>query len=179
MVKKFLLGVTKDYEIAFANVEFDSVSGKFRASFDTVTPVKWDYDTLYDFANDWLCFASKEMCYDLCEIYVCSPQTLIDRLLDDDCEMENIVDVSLFDAIYEANGDEYKFQSIGCGQLDLRNEMKIYTNESLFNKIISLWEKYHLKDITDFEEIILLFNEEHEEETEEFWEDWIVNYLTN
>ena len=177
MRRKFLLGATKGNEIVFGKVEIgENINGKleFSASFETVYPFKYDEDYLWGRLENQLHFYDKSDLYDLCESYDCKPSELPTEMYADS-SIEDIIDISLYPNSVEVDGNEWYFESACCGQYDTREEMEFYVNETLYNRIIELWDKYHLKEIDNpiVEEANSILNELEQINKEE----WIANYI--
>ncbi|RTL06166.1 hypothetical protein EKK58_06000 [Candidatus Dependentiae bacterium] len=57
------------------------------------------------------------------------------------------LDTSLYPNSVEYNGNEYVFESMSCGQ-HIEKELKHYFIDiSDYNTLMSMWDKYHLKEI--------------------------------
>ena len=149
MRKKFLLGATKNNEIVFGEVELRDRNGKmeFSASFDTVYPFEYSETYLMERVVDNLDCYDKSDLYDLCERYDCKPSGLAEKFWADSY-IEDIIDISLYPNCIEVNGNDWYFESYGCGQHDTREEMEFYVNEKLYNRIHELWDKYRLNEVT-------------------------------
>ena len=176
MRKKFLLGATKNNEVVFCEVEIRDRNGKleFSASFNTVYPFEYDETYLMErVVNNLGCYDKSDL-YDLCERYDCKPSELPTEMYADS-SIEDIIDISLYPDSIEVDGNEWYFESACCGQYDTREEMEFYVNESLYNRIIELWDEYHLKEIDNsiVEEVNSILNELQKVDEEE----WITNYI--
>ena len=176
MRRKFLLGATKENEIVFCEVEIRDRNGKleFSASFETVYPFKYDETYLMERVVSQLDSYDKSDLYDLCVTYNCKPNDLAENVWADSY-IEDIIDISLYPDSIEVDGNEWYFESACCGQYDTREEMEFYVNETLYNRIIELWDKYHLKEIDNpiVEEVNSILNELEQINKEE----WIANYI--
>lgn len=176
MRKKFLLGATKNNEVVFGEVEIRDRNGKleFSASFDTVYPFEYDETYLMERVVDNLDCYDKSDLYDLCERYDCKPSELAEKFWADSY-IEDIIDISLYPDSIEVDGNEWYFESSCCGQCDTREEMEFYVNENLYNRIIELWDEYHLKEIDNsiVEEVNSILNELEQVNEEK----WIANYI--
>lgn len=150
-----LLGITKDGDVAFGDFEIRNRNGRqeFTASFHTDTPfdvgdvdfagrLEWDYLEDID-PSDKL---------DLCDEHMCAPCDLAETMaedMDEDELCEMCFDTSMFDDTIYANGSEWKFASACAGQHDLTNEMEIIFDHKVYDKLMYLWHKYHLKALSD------------------------------
>lgn len=70
-------------------------------------------------------------------------------------DYQNIIDCSCTDYEFTKNKNIYNFETAGCGQYDVRENDKfadfIYTNKEAFDIIMSLWDNYHIKNLTEKE----------------------------
>ena len=176
MRKKILLGATKNNEVVFCEVEIRDRNGKleFGASFETVYPFEYDETYLMErVVNNLGCYDKSDL-YNLCETYDCRPSELAEKIWADSY-IEDIIDISLYPNSVEVDGNEWYFESSACGQCDTREEMEFYVNENLYNRIIELWDEYHLKEIDNsiVEEVNSILNELEQVNEEE----WITNYI--
>ena len=179
MRKKFLLGATKNKEIVFSEVELrDDRNGKmeFSASFGIVYPFEYDEEYLKERLENSLSIYDKSDLYDLCDTYDCSPNQLADCMYTNST-IEDIVDISLYPNCIEVNGNDWYFESYGWGQNDTREEMEFYVNEKLYNRIMELWDKYHLNEIDNsiVEEVNSIIEELQKVDEEEWIRSFIVN----
>ena len=176
MRRKFLLGATKNNEVVFGEVEIRDRNGKleFSASFNTVYPFEYDETYLMGRLLNQLDSYDDSYLYNLCKIYDCKPNDLAENVWADSY-IEDIIDISLYPDSIEVDGNEWYFESSSCGQHDTREEMEFYVNETLYNRIMELWDEYHLKEINNsiVEEVNSILNEL--EQVDE--EDWIKNYI--
>ena len=176
MRRKFLLGATKNNEIVFSEVEIRDRNGKleFSTSFDAVYPFEYSETYLMERVVDNLDCYDKSDLYDLCERYDCKPSGLAEKIWADSY-IEDIIDISLYPDSIEVDGNEWYFESACCGQCDTREEMEFYVNENLYNRIIELWNEYHLKEIDNsiVEEVNSILNKLEQVNEEE----WIANYI--
>ena len=180
MRKQLLVGATTDNELVFANLEVRTWNGhpEFSASFDTVHPFNMEEIDLEEMAKNYLEGCDREMLYDLCEEYDCSPSNLL-NVYAKNTSIDEIMDLSLYSNYINIDGAEWRFKSSGCGQQDTRNNMNIYVNKKLYNRIIKLWDKYHLKEISEDiqEEIEKIITQLEEIEEEQWIRDYIKMYI--
>lgn len=99
---------------------------------------------------------------------------------EEDVNYYDIKDCSCTDYELTKNGKTINFETIGCGQTDVRtdedfNDMK-FTDEKMFNDIMYYWDNFHLKEL----------NEEQVKEIEHVMEsnycddeDAFYNFITN
>ena len=173
-----LLGATELNELVFANISIRE-NKKFRnkmfsISFSLVTPTIIDTSYLYERFTSLIEDLPKEDLYDLCEQYNVAPSNLIDTLFAYTTPDE-ILDLSLFPEQIEVNGDEWVFESAGCGQVETRNLMSEYIDKDAYYKLMTLWDNYHLQPVDDdtireLETIIEKLNEVDQME-------WIQDYI--
>ena len=178
-MSKYLLGATKDKEFVFGEFEVTTRNGysEFTASFETVRPftanevdVKDYYENLIDEMDDkWLVQTLKQ--------YDCSFSELAENLANDNGEIQDVRDCSLYSEIIEVNNIDWYFESGTCGQHDTREEMDIIINKEIYNKIHELWDNYHMKKIDDsiIEEVDKLQIELQNLNEKA----WIINYIEN
>ena len=54
------------------------------------------------------------------------------------------------------NGDTINFETVACGQVDIREEENfentIFTNKKTVMKLLEFWDSFHLKEITEVQE---------------------------
>lgn len=155
MSKKYLLGINNDNEIVFAEFGITTRNGynEFTACFDTVAPFEVEESDGIEYIEELL-----ESCYDdggkyrLCVQYDCTPSELPQLMAENEYIETNAdeKDCSLYsDRIY-VDDVEYAFESMGCGQHDIRDEgMKEYTNKKAVEELLNLWDSYHLKEVDD------------------------------
>lgn len=178
MRRKFLLGATRNREIVFGEIELRNRNGKieFSASFDAVIPFMYDEDYLRDRLENSLDDYDKSDLYDLCNEYDCSPSNLAEEMFYNS-DLEDIIDISLYPNNIEIYGKEWYFESSGCGQYDTREEMEFYVNEKLYNRIMELWDEYHLKEVDEYivEEVNSILSDICKVDEEE----WIADYIKN
>ena len=55
------------------------------------------------------------------------------------------------------NGDTINFETVACGQVDIRREpdfeKTVFTNKEAVMKLLELWDNFHLKEITEAQEL--------------------------
>ena len=178
-MSKYLLGATKDKEIVFAKLEITTRNGysEFTASFDTVKPftagevdIKDYYENLIDEMDDkWLVQTLKQ--------YDCPFSELAENLANDNSEIQDVRDCSIYSEIIEIDDTEWYFESYTGGQHDTREEMDIIINKEIYNKIHELWDNYHLKKVD--ESIIEEVNKLQTELQKIDEKAWIINYIQN
>lgn len=153
MREKLLLGATTDNEIVFGEFEVTTRNHypQFSASFDTVRPFNGDEFDIKEYCYNAEFDYGKEYCYDLCKQYDCSPSDLPQTLADECEDARDCVDCSLYNEEIIINNNSWFFESGTCGQYDSRKDMKIYVNKEAYDLLHELWDKYHLKNITENE----------------------------
>ena len=151
MRRKYLLGATVDKELVFEEIEVRDWNGhpEFSASFDTVRPINGnDYD-LEEYFEGWLEDIDAQWKWDDCVKRDCSPNELAAELADECDDPRDALDCSLYPECVEVDGEDWYFESGSCGQYDTRDIMETYINKAAYDKLIALWDKYHLKEIDD------------------------------
>ena len=178
-MSKYLLGATKDKEIVFVELEITTWNGysEFTASFDTVRPFTADevdaqeyYESLInEMDSEWVLAQLKE--------YNCPFSELAENMANENGEIQDIKDCSLYSKIIEVNNVDWYFEGGSCGQHDTREEMDIIINKEIYDKIHELWDNYHLKKID--ESIIEEVNKLQVELQNIDEKAWIINYIEN
>lgn len=142
-----LLGATELNELVFADITIRE-NRTFSVSFSLVIPTIIDNEYLYERFTSLMEDLPKEDRYDLCEQYNVAPCQLIDEMFYY-ATPEEILDLSLFPEQVEINGDEWVFESAGCGQVETRNTMSEYVDKYAYYKLMTLWQDFHLQTIDD------------------------------
>ena len=142
-----LLGATELNELVFADITIRE-NRTFSVSFSLVIPTIIDNEYLYERFASLMDSLSKEDLYDLCEQYNVAPCQLIDEMFYY-ATAEEILDLSLFPEQIEVKGDEWVFESAGCGQVETRNTMNEYIDKDAYMRLMELWDTYHLQRIDD------------------------------
>ena len=169
-----LLGATELNEIVFANINIRE-NKTLSVSFSLVTPTIIDNEYLYERFASLMDSLSKEDLYDLCVQYNCTPSNLIDEMFYY-ATPEEILDLSLFPEQIEVNGDEWVFESAGCGQVETRNTMSEYIDKDAYMRLMALWDNYHLQTIDDdiVKEVETIIEKLNEVDQMEWIEDYII-----
>jgi hypothetical protein len=183
MKRKILLGATEDGTIVFANVEIRERNGErlFSASFDEVRPVEVTDEYLRERVEVMLEGMNKDDLFSMLEDYDCRPSELVDYFIRDQLwnyGVEGILDISLYPESFSVEGyeDEIYFESDSCGQHDTRDVL-IPIDPEFSEWLHSLWDTYHLKQLTDDEvDNVIKRIEEYEDEVGDI-EEWIQNWL--
>ncbi len=177
MRRKYLLGATEDNEIVFGEFGITTRNGypEFTASFNTVRPFNaTDFD-LVDYYEDWIEGMDRDYLYDMCVDFDCPPSELAENLADECYDVRDALDCSLYPEMYDVDGDDWCFESSGCGQHDTRNWMEEIINPTAYNLIHELWDNHHLNQVDEsvvnqVEKLYVMLDEIDEEE-------WIVDYI--
>ena len=80
-------------------------------------------------------------------------------------DYREVIDCSCTDYEVDINGDTINFETVACGQCDIRREPDfentIFTDKEAVMKLLEFWDNFHLKQITEAqeEEINNFFNE--------------------
>lgn len=155
MSKKYLLGINNDNEIVFAEFGITTRNGynEFTACFDTVAPFEVEKSDGIEYIEELL-----DSCYDdgdkyrLCVQYDCTPSELPQIMAEQEYISTNAdeKDCSIYSNRIYVDDVEYAFESMSCGQHDIRDEgMKECTNEKAVGELLNLWDSYHLKKVDD------------------------------
>ena len=173
---KILLGTTKNNDVVFGNFGITKRNGykEFAASFDVVSPriiTSEDIEMYYeDFAENY----GKEYAYDMCIRYDCKPSELA-RLLAEDSSVYDTFDLSLFPEEIEIEGDTWYFESSSCGQCDTKDDMELYVNKEVYDKLQALWTNHHLKEVGEEVEKEIEYILKESSQVDEL--EWIENYI--
>ena len=155
MRKKYLLVINNDNEVVFAEFGITTRNGcnEFTACFDTVAPFEVEENDGLEYMEELL-----NSCYDdgskyrLCAEYDCTPLELAERMAEQEYISTNAdeKDCSVYSNRIYVDDVEYAFESMSCGQHDIRDEgMKEYTNKKAVEELLNLWDSYHLKEVDD------------------------------
>ena len=169
-----LLGATELNELVFANINIRE-NKTLSISFSLVTPTKIDNEYLYECFANLMEELSKEDLYDLCVQYNCPPSNLINEMFYY-ATPEEILDLSAFPEQVEVKGDEWVFESVGCGQCETRNVMSEYIDKESYMRLMELWDNYHLQSIDDdiIKEVEIIVKKLNEVDQMEFIQDYII-----
>ena len=148
---KYLLGSTNDNELVFGEFGVTKLNEyhEFTASFDVVRPFREVDVDLGEFWYSRLEDYDYEMKYNLCEEYDCAPSELLQNLIDNDDDIMELFDCSLYPECYTIDNEDWYFESGACGQHDSSGDMAEYVNEDAYNALIDLWNNYHLKKVDE------------------------------
>lgn len=183
--KTILLGI-KNNNIITADVTITDRNNykEFTASFNVgeafnVDDIDADYKKDY-FEEAWSCFDDEHKLQLLQDGEITKDDVIKDWSYYSD--YTEIKDCSCTNYELDYKGITINFETVGCGQYDVRNdsdfEDMIFTDEKLFNDIMYYWDKFHLKEINDeqMEEIKKIMNSKYQEESDAFNE-FIINNL--
>lgn len=155
MRKKYLLGINNNNEIVFGEFEVRGQNDEkiFSASFDTVAPFEVEESDGIEYMEELLdsCYNDGDK-YRLCIQYDCAPSELPQIMAENEYIQTNADerDCSIYDNRIYVGDVEYAFESMSCGQHDIRDEgMKEYTNKKAVEELLNLWDNYHLKKVDD------------------------------
>lgn len=147
---KMLIGTTEDNQLVFAEV---SLRNYFSVSFSMVSPFVATDEYLRNYFEGYLDGIDSDTKLNYLERLDCKFSELEDELFHEqlrNCGVEGIVDISLYSDSYPVEGleDDVYFSSGSCGQCDPREEEGFTPIlESFTDKLFTMWETYHLKDI--------------------------------
>lgn len=155
MSKKYLLGINNDNEIVFGEFGITTRNGynEFTACFNTVAPFEVEESDGIEYMEELL-----DSCYDdgdkykLCVQYDCTPSELAEIMAENEHVSTNAdeKDCSVYSNRIYVDDAEYAFETMSCGQHDIRDEgMKEYTNKKAVEILLNLWDNYHLKKVDD------------------------------
>lgn len=176
--KTILLGI-KNNNIITANLTITDRNNhnEFTASFNVgeafnIDNIDMNYKKDY-FEEAWNCFDDAYKLQLLQDGEITKDDVIKDWSYYSD--YTEIKDCSCTNYELDYKGVTINFETVGCGQHDIRNdsdfEDMIFTDEKLFNDIMYYWDKFHLKEINDeqIEEIKKIMNSKYEEESDAFY----------
>ena len=147
MREKYLLGSTTWDELAFAECEIRN-DGEFSCSFDTVIPFNSEKVDLEYYAEELLEYLDNSYIRSLCKRYDCKESELAVAIATNE-PITELMDCSLYPEFYTINGNDWYFESSGCGQIDLEGNITEYTNKDAVDKLIKFWKEHHLTIVDD------------------------------
>ncbi len=178
MRNEFLLGATKNNELAFGSFEITHRNGyaEFTASFHTVRPFNGENYDLEEYFKGVIGCMDKESLYDSCVYHDCKPSELAECFANECDDVRDALDCSLYPKCHDVDGESWYFESGSCGQHDTRDEMEEVIYPAAYNLLHELWDNYHLKKIDEkvesqVEKLIDMFDDCINEEA------WIINYI--
>lgn len=147
MKEKFLLGATIDNELVFGEFRITKRNGypEFTSTFDVVHPFNGENYDLKSYYENWIEDIDKPHKLDLLEEYDCKPSELVEKLVERNDDIRDVLDCSLYPEEIIVDGESWYFESCSCGQHDTRDDMEEIINPEAYNLIHELWDKYHLK----------------------------------
>ena len=172
--KSYYLGINNEKEVCVANIELrhpsfytndrgnytDYSKTDFSASFDTYRLVCFDDIDLENYFEGYLDGMDAQSKLDLCDRNDCSPSALPSALAEyyenNQSELFELFDIDTsFTPIYIDDKEHYLQWSSG-GQHDIRDEgMAIYSNVELVSYILNMWDKAHLRDVSNISNEII------------------------
>ena len=154
--RNVLLGATKEGTLVFANIHVggEGYRDYFSVSFSEVRPFLATNEFLEERAEGYVDGMDKEFLYDMCEGYDCKPSELVDELVGEAnyLGIESLVDISLYPESFSIDGyeDDVYFESEGGGQHDTR-DILVPIDGEFSEWLHSLWDTYHLQQLTEEE----------------------------
>lgn len=168
--EQFLLGVINN-QIILGEIEIRDWNGydEFSASFDVGEAFNIDIDKneIEDYWDDYWDILTDTQKLEILDDGEITKRDWLDERVDN-THYTNIRDCSCTDLEMDFNGITINFESISCGQHDVREDVyfnqMIFTNKEAFDMLMNLWDNYHLKKIDDedkeqFNKIIELLND--------------------
>lgn len=178
MRHEFLLGATKNNELAFGEFEVTHRNGYagFTASFYTVRPFNGENYDLEEYFKNVIGCMDKESLYDSCVNFDCKPSELAECFANECEDVRDALDCSLYPKCYQVDGESWYFEFGSCGQHDTRDEMEEIIYPEAYNLLHKLWDAYHLKRIdsdveSQVDKLFDMFDDCINEEA------WIINYI--
>lgn len=141
ITRDFLLGVTTEDNLAYASISLDEENAAFTCSFQVCQPFKTETID-EDYVADYLDGIDKDIKYDMCEKYDCSPSQLPAVFLGEET-YEQILDVASLPGSHIIDGVEWAFELISCGQVD-DITIETYTDKFAVKALFGLWRAFHL-----------------------------------
>ena len=169
-----LLGATELNELVFGNINVRD-NKTLSISFGLVIPTIIDNEYLLERFTSLMEDLPKEDLYDLCVQYNVAPSNLIDEMFYY-ATPEEILDLSVFPEQVEINGDNFIFESAGCGQIETRNVMSEYIDKDAYMRLMELWDNYHLQPVDDdiVKEVETIVSELTKVDVMQWIEDYII-----
>ena len=168
--EQFLLGVINNH-IILGEIEIRDWNGydEFSASFDVGEAFNIDIDKneIEDYWNDYWDILTDTQKLEILDDGEITKRDWLDERVDN-THYTNIKDCSCTDLEMDFNDITINFESISCGQHDVREDVcfnqMIFTNKEAFDMLMYLWDNYHIKKIDDegkeqFNKIIELLND--------------------
>lgn len=151
----YLLGMTEDNNIAYAEPELDK-NGIFTCSFDTGIPFVPDDDVLEERVQEYFDEMDAESKINICERLHCAPQDVGKEWVryDPDDAFDLAYDTSIYpNTITCDDGNEWYFESSSCGQHDVRKDgiKNLVVSKECFDTLMYLWDHYHLEKLPESE----------------------------
>ena len=165
-----LLGATKNNTLVFADIECKDY---FSVSFSEVEPVEVDDYILRERIRDIVEYVmDDDVVLEMIKEYNCKPSDLCDELLAR-CDIEEIIDISLYPESFDVQDKTIYFESMACGQLDTR-EYLIPIDKKFSDWLFERWDKYHLKEDYPKEQIVCTVEDYlHRLDKRQWIENWL------
>jgi len=173
MLKRVLLGVTRDNTMVFADIECKDY---LSISFSEVQPIEVDDDYLRECIRDLVEFGmGDEVVLGMLKKYDCKPSELVDVMMNF-LHIEEIIDISLYPESFDGivKDKTIYFESMACGQLDIDTRDLIPIDKKFFDMLTGWWDEYHLKEDYPKEQIVCTV-EDYLHRLDE--RQWIENWL--
>lgn len=186
--KTILIGV-KNNQIITADIEIRDWNGfpEFSASFNhgeafNVDTIDEDYKRQY-VEDYWDCLDDAGKLRILEDGYYTKDEAL-QNIIDEGYygDYHDFIDVSCTDYELTREGKTINFDTIGCGQYDVREDDDFddmfYYDCGAFNLLMNYWDNYHLKQINEdqLKQIKDLLDNSCEEYSDEF-DEWLTNHI--
>ena len=176
---KYLLGATRNHEIVFAEFGvriYGDGCRFFSASFAMVSPLNGNKFDIESYISDQFEDMSAADKYYMCERFDCAPSEVVSQWAGSCDDPRDVLDCSLYPEWYSIDGEDWYFESCAGGQCDPRQcGMERCTNMKAFNDLMELWDKYHLREISDDGMMKMHTVRKALEGIDE--EEWITNYI--
>lgn len=139
---KILAGVNNEGDFYFIEGEFKSY---FSMSGFSVKPLR--LEDAIEQSRQCILESVESQTEGINPLFVRDTEEIVDEIIDTDGELSGI-DRSLYEDIIDVDGVEYVFESMGCGQHKEDVLQKYFIDETDYKILMSIWNKYHLKDIS-------------------------------
>lgn len=181
MKKTILLGVIEN-NIITCEAEIATMNGCKKATFSFTEGEAFFTDDIDDeysknyYEDIWDCIDS-ETKLNYLNNGEKTKNEVFQQWFDDQYDYREIKDCSCTDYEMDYKNSTINFETIGCGQMDIREETRfnnmIFTNKNNVVKLLKMWDDLHLQKITDEEEqkiinLVNLFPEKNSESFERF-----------
>ena len=161
MKRTILLGVNGDtiYTGEFKIRTLSQGGKEFSASFNVGEGFNTNEIEFYRyedyFYSLWECY-DNSFKLDMLEDGEITKEEAKNNFINSICDYRDIIDCSCTDYEVDINGDIINFETVACGQVDIREEPDFkntaFTDKEAVMKLLEFWDNFHLKEITEVQE---------------------------